>query len=244
MLRLIDQIAAREGLGDFLAQGVARMAERLGKRAQQYAMHVKGQELPMHEPRVKHALGVGYALSPTGADHMHNMHDTMFRGEGRSLDHVREFEPTLQPVPATVLNEDKMRLYYYHTSHKHFLDSVIMCHFLPYSPQQMVDLVNAVTGWDLNLQETQEIGRRTLTLARVFNLREGLTAADDTLPGRFFAPFDKGEARKSEPLDRDAFEWAKGYYYELMGWDRETGVPAEDELQRLGLAWASAYLQG
>lgn len=196
----------------------------------------------MHEPRVKHALGVGYALSPTGADHMHNMHDTMFRREGGPLDELRAFDPSLQPVEATGLNEDKMRLYYYQVNYRHFLDSVVMCHFLPYGPQRMVELLQAVTGWDVSLDEIQAAGRRAVTLSRVFNLREGLTAADDTLPRRFFASFQKGEARRAEPLDEEAFAWAKGFYYEMMGWDAESGVPPAGELERLDVGWAAGHL--
>ncbi len=244
LLRLIDQIAAREGFGDLLAEGVARMAAQLGPGAEEFALHVKGQELPMHEPRVKHALGVGYALSPTGADHMHSLHDTMVRGEGPSLDHLRQFDPDLQPVEATVLNDDKMRLYFHHVNYRHFLDSVVMCHFLPYSPQQMAELVNAVTGFDIDLNEIGMLGQRTITLARVFNLREGLTAADDTLPRRFFGPFQKGETRGSEPMDEEGFRWAKSRYYEMMGWDPQTGAPAREALERLGIGWAAEYLVG
>jgi aldehyde:ferredoxin oxidoreductase len=242
LLDLVEKIAHRDGFGDLLAEGVARMAAQIGQGAESYALHVKGQELPMHEPRIKHALGVGYALSPTGADHMHNMHDTMFRREGGPLDEMRMFDSSLQPVEATGLNEDKMRLYFYHVNHRHFLDSVVMCHFLPYNPQQMVDLLGAVTGWDVSLDEIQTIGRRCVTLSRVFNLREGLTAADDTLPRRFFAPFQMGEARRAQPLDEEAFAWAKGFYYEMMGWDVETGVPSAEELERLDVGWAAAHL--
>ncbi|UCC64758.1 MAG: aldehyde ferredoxin oxidoreductase C-terminal domain-containing protein, partial [Anaerolineae bacterium] len=242
LLRLIEQIARREGLGESLAEGVARMAARIGQGADALALHVKGQELPMHEPRIKHGLGVGYALSPTGADHMHNLHDTMYRREGTALDKVRVFDSGLKPMEATVLNEEKMRLYFYHVNYRHFLDSAVMCMFLPYTPQQVVALVNAVTGWDVDPHETQAIGQRALTLSRIFNLREGFTAADDTLPGRFFSPFLKGEARKAQPLDAAAFEEAKQTYYQMVGWDWETGVPAMETLERLDIAWAADHL--
>ena len=241
VLRLVEQIAYRQGVGDLLAEGVARVAEKIGQGAAKYAMHVKGQELPMHEPRIKHALGVGYALSPTGADHMHNLHDTSYRAEGPSLEKLRIINPELQPVDATVLNEEKMQLYFHSVNHYHFLDCAVMCHFLPYSATQMADLVNAATGWDVDVVETQAIGQRTIALSRVFNLREGLTSADDSLPRRFFAPFDKGEARRSAPLDSAAFEWAKGHYYQMMGWD-EGGVPTRETLEQLGVVWAADHL--
>ena len=244
LLRLIEQIARREGFGDSLAEGVARMAARIGQGAEAFALHVKGQELPMHEPRLKHALGVGYALSPTGADHMHNFHDTMYRTEGSSLDKLRAFDPDLKPMAATTLNEDKMRLYFYHVNYRHFLDSAVMCMFLPYTPEQMLTLVNAATGWDIDLAEIQAIGQRAVTLSRVFNLREGLTAADDTLPRRFFAPFPKGQARRTVPLNEATFEEAKRTYYRMMGWDQEAGVPALETLEALDIAWAAEHLPG
>jgi len=242
LLSLIEQIARREGFGDTLAEGVARMAAQIGQGAEAFALHVKGQELPMHEPRIKHALGVGYALSPTGADHMHNLHDTMYSREGSAIDKLRAFDPDLQPMAATALNEDKMRLYFYQANYRHFLDSAVMCMFLPYSPEQVVALTNAATGWDVDLQEAQTIGQRAITLSRVFNLREGLTAADDTLPRRFFAPFLKGEMRKAVPVDEAAFEEAKRTYYRMMGWDQNGGVPTLETLERLGVAWAAEYL--
>lgn len=242
LLKLIDQIAHRQGFGDTLAEGVARMAEQIGGGAEELAIHVKGQELPMHEPRIKHALGVGYALSPTGADHMHNIHDTLFQGEGSALDNLRQFDPHLQPMEATLLNKEKMRLYYYHINYRHFLDSAVMCMFLPYSPAQLRDLVNAVTGWDMDLDEVQAVGQRAITLSRIFNLREGLSGDDDTLPDRFFAPFLKGEKRQAEPLDREAFERAKRTYYRMMGWDEKSGVPTVETLEKLGVGWAAEHL--
>jgi aldehyde:ferredoxin oxidoreductase len=86
------------------------------------------------------------------------------------------------------------------------------------------------------------MGLRTITLSRVLNLREGFTAADDNLPQRFFGPFQKGETRKAVPLDEAAFEWAKSYYYQMMGWDEQTGIPTRDALERLDIAWAAEYL--
>jgi aldehyde:ferredoxin oxidoreductase len=242
LLQLIDQIAHREGFGALLAEGVARMAEQIGSGAEELAMHVKGQELPMHEPRIKHVLGLGYALSPTGADHMHNLHDTMVRREGTALDNLRAFDPSLQPVKATVLNAEKLRLYCYQVNDRHFFDSAVMCMFLPYSPQQMVDLVNATTGWDLTLEDTQAVGKRAITLSRVFNLREGFTADDDAIPRRFFAPFQEGEARRAVPLLEGGFEEAKNIYYGMMNWDEQSGIPTRAALEELGIGWAAEHL--
>jgi aldehyde:ferredoxin oxidoreductase len=173
---------------------------------------------------------------------MHNFHDTLYRTEGSSLDKLRAFDPDLQPMAATALNEGKMRLYFYHVNYRHFLDSAVMCMFLPYTPEHMVTLVNAATGWDIDLAEIQAIGRRAVTLSRVFNLREGFTAADDTLPRRFFTPFLKGQARRTVPLDEAAFEEATRTYYRMMGWDQEAGLPALETLEELDIAWAAEHL--
>ncbi len=243
MLEGIRAIAFREGFGDRMAEGVARLAAQLGPEAQEFALHVKGQEVPMHEPRIKHALGVGYALSPTGADHMHNMHDPMYAKERAALQQLRLFDPELQPQPPEVLGEAKMRLYFHHTNWRHFLDSVGMCHFLPYSPEQLRDAVRAATGWDVTLEELAAVGRRAATLARLVNLRQGLDAATDTLPERFFRPFLEGPEDKGRPLDREAFEEAKGIYYRMMGWD-EAGRPTPETLEALGEGWAVPLLEG
>ncbi|NLX43640.1 MAG: aldehyde ferredoxin oxidoreductase, partial [Chloroflexi bacterium] len=76
MVQMIEKIARREGLGDLLAEDMATVAERIGGDAWTYAVHTKGQAYPMHEPRLKRGLAIGYAVSPTGADHCHSLHDT------------------------------------------------------------------------------------------------------------------------------------------------------------------------
>ena len=83
LLEGVDMIAHRRGFGDIMALGSKRIAAWIGNGAEQYLVEVKGQELPMHEPRLKAALGVGYAVAPVGADHMMNIHDTGYSSPGR-----------------------------------------------------------------------------------------------------------------------------------------------------------------
>ena len=85
MLELLDKIARREGIGDTLAEGVKRAAEKIGKGSEEYAFHVKGQEPAFHDPRGKTGVGLGFALSPTGADHIEAPHEVPFQGEGVKL---------------------------------------------------------------------------------------------------------------------------------------------------------------
>ncbi len=235
ILQLIEDIAHRRGLGNDLAEGSQRLARKWGRGAEELVLAVKGQEIPMHEPRVKHALGVGYAVSPTGADHMHNFHDTAALTESPVLQRMREFDPSLQPIQAHGFSDEKMRLFYLFSTFRHFLDSVGMCHFLPYSPQQMADVINGVTGWEVTVRDVLAWGERGATLARLFNLREGFTAEDDKLPKRFFGPFRSDSSPTGKPLDEEGFRHAIRSYYAAMGWDAE-GVPTRERLEQLGIA--------
>jgi len=189
MVQMVEKIGEREGLGDLLAEGVKRAAEKLGKGAEAYAVHVKGQEVPMHEPRYKRALGVGYSVSPTGADHCHNLHDSFMTG--LNLERLRPFG-IFDELPIESLGGEKVRMYKYWMQMRVLANSLSLCHFPPWRFIEYVDLVQAVTGWDVSLFELVKVAERALNLARLFNLREGFTSADDWLPPRFFEPQTSG----------------------------------------------------
>jgi len=95
-------------------------------------------------------------------------------------------------------------------------------------------MVNAVTGWDTSVMEQLRVAERILTMARLFNIREGFTAADDVLPQRFFQPKTDG-ALADKPLDPTKFARAKSYYYTLMGWEARSGIPTLEKLEELGI---------
>ncbi len=236
MLAMIDKITRREGLGDVLAEGVARAAQTIGRGAEEFAMQVHGQEIPMHEPRLKRGLGLGYVVSPTGADHNHNFHDTSYTKEGDLAQQLRELDPLVHALPADDLSADKVRMVVALSNWMHFWDSAVMCQFLPYSPQQMTDLMNAVTGWNADTQEYLRMGERAATLARLYNLREGWKSEQDRLPKRFFQAFTSGPL-KGTALPQDQFAAATREYYHQMGWD-DNGVPTPARLTELGIAWA------
>ncbi len=237
MLEVIEKIAQREGFGDVLAEGVARAAKSIGHGAEEFAMQVHGQEIPMHEPRLKQGLGVGYAVSPTGADHNHNMHDTYYTKQGPAVEDLRTLDPAIHAVPANDLSPDKVRIVTAMTNWMHFWDSAVMCQFLPYSTQQMTDLMNAATGWEMTAQDYLRSGERAATLARLYNLREGWDSREDTLPKRFFEAFASGPLAGTA-LPREQFATATREYYRQMGWD-EDGVPTSERLRDLGIAWAA-----
>jgi aldehyde:ferredoxin oxidoreductase len=198
-------------------------------------MTVKGQELPMHEPRLKHAMGVGFAVAPVGADHMMNIHDTDFASEGDKLAQVRAVSgQKIKPLSPKVLNEDKLQIFYHHVNWMHFQDCAVNCHFYPYSYEHLATALSGVTGIEYDLHDILDVGARAQTLSRLFNLREGFTADDDKLPKRVMKAFKSGPLADVEITD-EAFNWAKSRYYELMKWNPETAVPSDECLKELEL---------
>jgi len=238
MLAVTEMIGRREGIGDVLADGVKRAAVTWGKGAERFAVHVKGQEVPMHEPRLKKGLGLGYAVSPTGADHCHNLHDTFM-----TPDNYERIRPlgVLDEVAVSSLGPDKVRLYKAWTDWRILANCLCICQFPPWRFTEYVELLNAVTGWDTSMHELVQVAERTLNLARVFNLREGLGSSDDWLPERFFQPQTSGFLSKTA-VDRDELSQAISTYYGMMGWS-EAGVPRLETLQYLNVGWAHEHLE-
>ena len=236
MVTMVEKLCRREGFGSLLGEGVARVAEYVGRGSEAFAPHVKGQALPMHEPRWKQALGLGYAVSPTGADHCHNIFDTAYAKEGRALESVRTLG-ILDPLPAAELSPAKVRLLYYEHLWSTLNNSLSMCIFLPYSHAQIVELVAGVTGWKTSEWELAKVAERSIALPRLFNLREGFRRRDDQLPQRFFEPIEDGSLGRLQ-IGREDMDRALTLYYEMMGWDGEQGFPKEAKLHELDIAWA------
>lgn len=232
LLQVIELIARREGIGELLAEGTARAARHIGRGAIDIAMQVKGLEAGMHEPRIKPGLGLGFMVNPHGADHCTNIHDNAFTKE-RNLHGLRPLG-ILEPVPADDIGPRKVHLFRLMQLQMIVRDSLALCLFLPYSPEQIAEITAAVTGWDTGVTEQLATAERTLTLARMFDLREGFTARDDRLPRRFFEPKTDG-ALADKALDPEKLERAKVHYYTLMGWDPQTGVPTREKLEELGI---------
>lgn len=238
MVRAVELIARREGFGDVMADGVARMSGRFGPATEPFNLTVKGQELPMHEPRLKYVLGLGYAVAPVGADHMMNVHDTDFTYDGEGIRRVNKALPPnaqIGPLPAQSISEEKMRVFHAELNWMHFQDCAVNCHFYPYHYDQFAEVLSGVTGVAYSLHDILAVGERAQTLARLFNLREGFTADDDKLPRRVQRAFGSGPLA-GKALSDEAFAWARRRYYEMMGWDGETGVPSAESLTRLKIS--------
>jgi aldehyde:ferredoxin oxidoreductase len=241
MIKMVEKIGNREGLGDILAEGICHAAKKFGKGAESFAIHVKGMPVPFHEPRGKVGVGLGYAVSATGPDHMEFPHDPWWATEAG----VTLLRPLgiFEPLDVFDIGPKKVRIFIYLQQYWDLLNTLGICMFTakPFGPQTfngIVDYVKAVTGWETSLFDLLKVAERHTHMARIFNLREGFTAQDDTLPDRFFQPMEGGTL-KGKKIDREEFARALEAYYEMLGWDTETGVPKKGKLAELDLDWLS-----
>ena len=194
MLRLIEDIAMRRGLGDLLAEGSRRAAERLGGVAAEMAITVKGLEVSMHSPRAYHGLGIGYATAPRGACH-NAAHVYLLMGSA--------FYPELGlegPFDERS-SEGKAEVSARGQDYAGVLNAASFCMLnnMNYSVTHVVDALNAVTGFGYTVEELAALGERLWQLKHGINLLLGATAADDCLPGRLMQPLADGPAADSAP---------------------------------------------
>jgi len=232
MLKCIELIARKEGFGRLLAEGTLRLAQQIGKGSERFAMHVKGLEPGQHEPRLMPGFGLGFMVNPHGADHCCNIMDGKYAAEAginplKSLGYH-------DTVPVYDIGPRKVALFRVEHFKQVLYDSLLLCHLtgviLDYP--KIAALTAAVTGWDTSVAELLRIAERILTTARLFNVREGFTAAHDILPLRYFQPKIGGALAGKPTLEPAALEKAKKYYYLLMGWD-ENGVPLPEKVEEL-----------
>jgi aldehyde:ferredoxin oxidoreductase len=242
MVQLTEMIGKRQGFGDLLAEGSARAAEHIGRGTEDLLMTVKKHEFPAHMPQVKRSLGLIYAVSPFGPDHQSSEHDGALEGDFESYaDRLAEIGFT-EPQERYSLTDEKVRFALV-TEHLYsFMDSVNVCQFV-YGPawhlfgaQQLVNTVQAVTGWDVTIEEILQVGERRLNMLRAFNAREGFTREDDKLPKKMTKAL-KGGRSDGFNFTPSELEKAKDTYYTLAGWDSASGTPTPEKLTELGLGW-------
>jgi aldehyde:ferredoxin oxidoreductase len=239
MLKMIDMIANGEAIGKLLGEGVAKAAKVLGHDSDKFAMEVKGQEFAAHDPRGKTGVGLGFAISPTGADHLEIAHDGGFADYTIALENVAPIG-IHEPVDMVALTNEKLRLFYKLQQVCSLNNSTGMCNLVmapafTFPFDKFIEVVGAVTGWKISMYELMMLGERANNMARCFNVREGFTAADDRLPERCFEPLGNG-ARKGQFLDKQEFRNFIDNYYSICGWDTE-GVPTPAKLVELELEW-------
>ena len=245
IIKLVEKIGVRDGIGDLLAEGVMRMAAKIGGGSGKFALHIKGMELPMHEPRGKKGLGLSYATSNRGACHLQSYHDTSFESEAFAAPEIG-LSPPLVPLPRTYLGPEKVKQTIINQDWMSFLNSACFCRFTTYpagiSVRNVAGIVSSITGWDITPSKMLTTGERAWNLCRAFNIREGITRRDDTLPERFEDPLPDG-ATKGQSISREELDQALDLYYQLRGWDVASGIPLREKLEILGLKFAADELK-
>lgn len=225
----VERIARREGFGDDLAAGLAPWAQKVGA---DFAMEVKGVEVPMHEPRGKVGLGLSYALSSRGANHMEGMHDTMLE--------------TDSPTPELGITErmdrfslaGKANTVVVYENLRSFANSLVLCSFVTrdvgprYNYPLIRELLAYATGVELAPEDMLAVGERNLALLRFYAGRVGYGPEEDRLPARFHEPLPRG-ASAGRAIERDAFRVETEAYRRRRGWTKN-GLCAE-KLRSLGL---------
>jgi aldehyde:ferredoxin oxidoreductase len=231
MVALLEKMIRREGIGDVLADGVKAAAARIGRGAEACAVHVGGQEPGLHSALFLPSRGTGYVCDPTPGRHTAAPMARVDGGPG-----------AYAPYPE--LKIDAYERYRYtgkgpiSAKASQYLQvgscaGVCLMPFMFFGNYPLIELLNAVTGWGMDIPEALAAGARIQTLRQSFNLREGIGAGDVRLPERMrgVPPQEKGpQAGVTIDIDTLARE-----YRTAMGWDAETGVPSKETLVRLGL---------
>ena len=234
MVEMIEKIAFRKGFGDILAEGSRRAAARIGKGADEFSIQVKGNEVPMHEPRLKQGLGLHYSEHASGADHCTGIHDE--RLPVAQMDRI----DVAENIPSTELSPRKVRTLYQFGIWRQIPNYMGMCLFLPWTQQQLTESMENITGWPMSYWRLMKTAERGITLSRIFNMREGFTAKDDNLPKRFSTSPADGPL-KDVRVDPEQLAEAQKLYNQMLGWD-ESGIPTYARLVELDIEWASEYL--
>ncbi len=194
-------------------------------------------------------MGLIYAVNPFGPDHQSHEHDPAYsEDDGYTVWKERmEVLGLTSPQPIQDLGEEKVRYTLITQWVYSLLDSLVLCQFVfgpawqVYGPQQIVEVVRAVTGWDINLEELLRVGERRVNMMQAVNAREGIVQQDPPLPPKIFTPLPDGP-NQGMALDQAEMLKAIEMYYQLAGWELENNRPTRGKLEELALDWVADLL--
>jgi aldehyde:ferredoxin oxidoreductase len=229
IVELLQSMGEKKGFGAILSDGVRKAAERIGKGSEKFAMHVGGQEIPMHDPRFAPGYGTTYILDPAPGHHTHG--GTMGVEWGRVNPRFSHLNlPEVKPYDY----KNKGDLHRVYASWQHIISSVGLCWFGSHSVfYPVVDMLNAITGWNTDIDQLILTGNRILMTRYAFNLREGFKPSDYQLPSRAAGnpPLTAGPLEGITIDIRSLQEEA----YEALGCDPQSGEIDEAAVRRLGV---------
>jgi aldehyde:ferredoxin oxidoreductase len=222
IVKLVKMIVNQEGFGKIISLGTKGMAKHFG-RDKNEAAQVKGLEMPMHEGRAFHGLAISYATGPRGACHL--------KGDYYNVDLA---SPVVEfgILPGDRLtSENKAESAAKYQSFKDLFDALTLCKFAPYTPTNICDILNAITGWSVSTDELLSIGNRSINIKRLISIKLGLTGEEDRLPDPCVKVLDEGSTAGLVP----DMELLLKDYYNYRKWDIATGKPTKEALEELGL---------
>ncbi|MEW6623344.1 MAG: aldehyde ferredoxin oxidoreductase family protein [Bacillota bacterium] len=248
IMELIKMISYRQGLGDLLAEGVKRAAEKIGGGAEELAMHVKGMELPRQEPRVAKAYGLAHAVANRGADHLYALPTIDLAGHVEVA--KKYFNDIFPEIMEVSIEKHKARMIKFTEAYNAISDCVGVCKFSTTEnfclyPEDFSEGLNAL-GQKYTPEELMKAGERVVNLERMYNVRLGLNRKADQLPNRFLKEAvtvykmvsgDGFTLEPKEPIKKDLvinLQEMLDDYYRNRGWDNN-GIPTEEKLRELGL---------
>ncbi len=224
IVEFLKMMGERRGIGDVFADGVKVAAEKLGKGAEQYAMHIGGQELPMHDPKLQPEYHTTYKLDPTPARH------TQYEGNKRL--------GKVPPAPQDFKDYSGRGEHHKAASeYMHVVNSGGMCQFIMMAANtaNIPSWFNAVTGWDMDLDEIMDVGERIANLRMAYEVREGGNPRKRAVPARVTG--ESTEATHTGPLENVKLntETLEVDFLKACGWDPETCKPSKVKLESVGL---------
>ncbi|MGC8562196.1 MAG: aldehyde ferredoxin oxidoreductase family protein [Thermoplasmata archaeon] len=237
---LLKDITFRNGLGNVLADGVLKASKKFGKEAEELAIHVKGLEGAAHDPRSGKALALTYAASNVGMSHIHPVEGMAYDAYKidfglipyglKDPNQVDRYDEKGKGISSKILHDYGI-----------IPDMIGMCKFYIYAgltPDDLAKELSLLTGWNVDGKELLEIGERGYNIQRLYNVREGITRKDDTLPKRVLSKPEFGKYSNVDECTIKDFDFMLDEYYEARGWD-EKGIPTKEKLKELNLDWVN-----
>jgi aldehyde:ferredoxin oxidoreductase len=232
VIDLVEKIATRQGIGDLLAEGSRRVAEKLGQGSSRFAMNVKGLEMPAYDPRAAKITGLGYVTANRGGDHITGyIQLPTFVDMPMLIIDESQIKDPLMPTP------EETRVLLDLENALTVFDAIGGCKFMGIllTAEDIAALIARATGWNFDVPEFRKAGERIYNLVRVFCAREGITRENDILPERLMIePLPEGPA-KGMLVEKEVLEMLKDAYYEFRGWDKATGNPSPEKLEELNM---------
>jgi len=214
VVNLINMIAEQRGIGSLLSEGSKRSSEQTGKSSDEWAMHVKGLEMPGYDPRKLKTMALGLAVSTRGACHNRS---SAYEADFSSISNNEK--PQSDKGIITKKGEDYSAV----------MDSLIWCKFVRKVfddfYQESSDIYSSITGRDCSPQQLEESGERINNLKKLFNIREGWLTSDDTLPSRIFDTSNLSDSDQVDNLTRGELNTMISSYYDARGWTKKGTIP-------------------